>query len=301
MRNHKLKCLQRTDYMVKQPHRKHATCHISKQRILQLSSHHLRTTLTVRREEAQDKNRMPTSKHRHCSHTPYEERDSWSLSLPMRCWNLMTKMSYFSEPRLIHSSFPHRKMLNSLPWGVWLSLCFDVLPPSSLLQNLCVSWFLPYLLGATSGEIWEAVPGLSFQFCLLNKQNSQLLYCTFLSVNRTPVRAGRLGWMGTSACPEASTFKRTSAFSENQTVHLWTGSLTSCCLGWKTCLYLSSPCILQYCSQIPHTWCLYFILPILWKQYPACVSCLHCFPTEISMSFPLSSLIFFFYPVGLNT
>lgn len=81
MRNHKLKCLQRTDRLedrldeaascMRHCQWKHATCPISKQRMLQLSIHHLRTTLTVRREEAQDENRMPTIKHSHCSHTSW--------------------------------------------------------------------------------------------------------------------------------------------------------------------------------------------------------------------------------------
>ena len=45
---------------------KYATCHISKQRMLQLSSHHIRTILTVRPEEAQDAYHQADS---HCRHT----------------------------------------------------------------------------------------------------------------------------------------------------------------------------------------------------------------------------------------
>ena len=91
-----------------------------------------------------------------------------------------------SEPGLLHLPM-HRKVLNSLTWDLWISLSdsnFLMFCLSDLYcKNFCISWFPPCLFRAVSQSCLRCcVPGLSPQFCLLNRtQFPTLRLCIFLS------------------------------------------------------------------------------------------------------------------------
>ena len=91
-----------------------------------------------------------------------------------------------SEPGLLHLPM-HRKVLNSLTGDLWISLSdsnFLMFCLSDLYcKNFCVSWFPPCLFRAVSQSCLRCcVPGLSPQFCLLNRtQFPTLRLCLFLS------------------------------------------------------------------------------------------------------------------------
>ena len=79
----------------------------------------------------------------------------------------------FSEPRLLHLPM-HRNVLNFLKWDVWFSLIYcylSVFPTtSSLFQNSCISWLLPYLFEVVpQSDLRGCAPELCPQFCPPNK------------------------------------------------------------------------------------------------------------------------------------
>ena len=103
---------------------KNTAGHISKQRMLQPSSHHILAALTVSAEGTQDGNRMPAIK---ASATAAPQW--WTLRrLRMEKYRTLAPESWgadqrddFIESRLLHLPI-HRKALNSLTWDVWFSL-----------------------------------------------------------------------------------------------------------------------------------------------------------------------------------
>ena len=129
-------------------------CHISKQRMLQPSSHHITAAQTVSPEGTQDGNRMPAIKP---SATAAPQRCTLQ-GLRMRKHRTVAPDSWgadqrndFNEPRLLHLPI-RRKALNSLTGDVWFSLINSNLLmfwlPGVCWKNSYVSSLPPYLLGA---------------------------------------------------------------------------------------------------------------------------------------------------------
>ena len=101
-------------------------CPISKQRMLQPSSHHIAASPVVSPEGTQDGNRMPRIKQSAAAaHPPdgapwgdsgWESTGHWP-----QVAEVPRQRNDFREPRLLHLPI-HRKALNSLAWDVWFSL-----------------------------------------------------------------------------------------------------------------------------------------------------------------------------------
>ena len=139
---------------------KNVACHITKQRMLQPWSHHITASLTVSPEGTQDRNRLPPIKP---SATAATSQWCTLRRLRMRQHRILAPGSWgtyqrndFNEPWLLHLPI-HRKMLNSLTWGVWFSLINSellmFLLPGFCCKNSYISWLLPHLFK----EVWEAV------------------------------------------------------------------------------------------------------------------------------------------------
>ena len=154
---------------------KNIACHISKQRMLWPSSHHVTAMSMVSPEGTQDRNRMPTIKPSATAATPVPQQGTLRR-LRMRKHRILALDSWrahqrndFSEPRLLHLLI-HSKVLNSVTSLIsnhfsmfWLpGLCcknsYNILGSS-----------LRYFGAASQSYLRGCVPGLSPQFCPSNK------------------------------------------------------------------------------------------------------------------------------------
>ena len=147
---------------------KHATCHISKQRMLQPSSHHIIATPTASPEGNQDGNRMPDIKPPDTAAAPSPRVHLRGLrmrrhrTLAPDSWGTYQRND-FSEPRLLHLPI-HRKALSSLTWDVWFPLINSHLLMSRLpgfcCKNSCMFWLLLPLRSRPSEILERLPPGL---------------------------------------------------------------------------------------------------------------------------------------------
>ena len=146
---------------------KNIACRISKQRMLQPSSHHSTAAPRVSPEGTQDGSRMPAIKSSDTVATP---RQCTLKRLKVTNHRILAPESWcayqrndFREPRLLHLPI-HRKVLHSLTWDGWFSfinsnlLMFRL--PGLCCKNSYVSWLPPCIFGAVSqSDLRCCVPG----------------------------------------------------------------------------------------------------------------------------------------------
>ena len=153
---------------------KNIACHISKQRMLQPSSHHISVTLAVSPEGTEDRNRLPAIKSAASAATPQRcalrELGMRSHRTPAPGGWGAHQRNDFSEPRLLHLPI-HRKALNSLTWSIWLPLVNNNLLmfrlPGLCCKNSYIPWLPPCLFGAVPQSYLRCCDlGLSPPFCL---------------------------------------------------------------------------------------------------------------------------------------
>ena len=133
---------------------KNITCHISKQRMLQPSNHHITASWTVSPRELRIETGCPPSS------TLRKLRMRKHRMLAPDTWGAYQRND-FSEPRLFHLPI-YRKVLNSLTWDIWFSLInrnlLMFLLPGLCCKNSCISWLSPL---ASSEQplrvIWDVV------------------------------------------------------------------------------------------------------------------------------------------------
>ena len=141
---------------------KNVAYHISKERILQPSSHHIIAARTMSPERTQNENRMPSIKLSAIAVTPAMVHPLVTQDGKTQdtgpSWDTYQRND-FIEPRLLHLSL-HKKALHSLTWHILFSL---------INSNLLIFWLpgfcykIPIYPGSslTSSEqslraIWEA-------------------------------------------------------------------------------------------------------------------------------------------------
>ena len=136
------------------PMEKNVACHISKQRMLQPTSHHVTAPPqweAFLKELKMRKHKIPAP-------------DGWDAC----------QRNDFSEPRLLHLP-THTIALNSLTSDTRFSL-INSNSLKSWLPGLCcknshISWLLPHLFAAVSQSFLRSylIPGFSLEFCKPNK------------------------------------------------------------------------------------------------------------------------------------
>ena len=145
-------------------------CHISKQRMLQPSSHHIAASLMV---EPWGHSRWKQVAHHQavscCSQPPPPWCTLWRLR--MRTHRVLAPDSWgayqrndFHEPRLLHLSI-HRKVLYPSTWDIWFSLINSnllmFLLPALCCKNSYISWLPRLSLLSSPSELSEILcPGL---------------------------------------------------------------------------------------------------------------------------------------------
>ena len=141
----------------KQMWRKNVTCKVSKQRMLQPSSHQplqlpWRWALKELRMET---DRLPATKASATAPTVHPEGIRDGKEQVNAPWFLKRQRNYFNKPRLLHLSI-FRKALNSWTWEVWFSLitsnfwCSDYMV--FVAQTPICPWLIPFPFGAIS--VW---------------------------------------------------------------------------------------------------------------------------------------------------
>ena len=134
-------------------------CHISKQRTLQPSSHHITATPKVNPGGAQDINKMPF-RTVHLEET-WDKKAQDTGPKYLRC----ISKEWFQWAQTLYLLI-HRKALNSLTWDIWFSLINSTLLmfqlPGLYWKNSYISWLPPCLFDeAVPGHLRSCVPGLS--------------------------------------------------------------------------------------------------------------------------------------------
>ena len=131
---------------------KNIACHISKQRMLQLSRHHIITTPRKLKVEAGCPiQQLAAAATHHTSHPPPGVAPwgvmGWEAQDAGPRWVRRISKGYFNKLRLCI----HRKALNSLTWDIWVSLIRDNLGTTLLIQ------WLRICLPMQGTQVWSLV------------------------------------------------------------------------------------------------------------------------------------------------